>query len=176
VELGSDEAEGSAFGQPHWACAMQHKARTRVAEKTRLKYWFVVAFGGTPCIDLYLRVSKVRLVIAEQMGLVGLGSCLLAIWVLFAYAWRAWPRMGRDSDLEPLLLGLAGALLSPPGSSWLQMMSSTKSPCSGFDGFTHRLYDCHELRAIMDPSRRPHRGIVPGRDIVQKGEVQWELQ
>ena len=30
---------------------------------------------------------------------------------LFAYAWRAWRRMERDSDLEPLLLGLGGPLL-----------------------------------------------------------------
>ncbi len=41
----------------------------------------------------------------------GLGSFLLVMGVFFAYAWHAWRRMERDSDLEPRLLGLAGALL-----------------------------------------------------------------
>ena len=45
------------------------------------------------------------------MGLVGLGSFLLVMGVFFAYAWHAWRGMERDSDIEPLLLGLAGALL-----------------------------------------------------------------
>ncbi|MGB3904656.1 MAG: hypothetical protein WBB22_06995 [Anaerolineae bacterium] len=45
------------------------------------------------------------------MGLVGLGSFLLVMGVFFAYAWHAWRGMERDSDTEPLLLGLAGALL-----------------------------------------------------------------
>ncbi len=42
------------------------------------------------------------------MGLIGLGPSLLVMGVLFACAWR---RMDKDSDLEPVLLGLAGALL-----------------------------------------------------------------
>ncbi len=73
--------------------------------------WFGVGFGGTPSIDIYLGVSNVYLLIAEEMGLIGLGSFLLVMGVFFAYAWRAWRRMERDSDLEPILLGLAGALL-----------------------------------------------------------------
>jgi len=73
--------------------------------------WLGVGFGGTPSIDLYLGVSNVYLLIAEEMGLVGLGSFLLVTGGFFACAWHGWRRMGRDSDLEPLLLGLAGALL-----------------------------------------------------------------
>ncbi len=38
-------------------------------------------------------------------------AVLPGLGVFFAYAWRAWRRMERDSDLEPILLGLAGALL-----------------------------------------------------------------
>jgi O-antigen ligase len=56
-------------------------------------------------------VSNVYLLIAEEMGLIGLRSFLLVMGVFFAYARRAWRRMERDSDLEPILLGLAGALL-----------------------------------------------------------------
>ncbi len=73
--------------------------------------WFGVGFGGTPSIDLYIGVSNVYLLMAEEMGLIGLSSFLLIMGVFFAYAWRAWRRMETDSDMEPLVLGLAGALL-----------------------------------------------------------------
>jgi O-antigen ligase len=73
--------------------------------------WFGVGFGGTPSIDIYLGVSNVYLLIAEEMGLVGLGSFLLIMGVFFAYAWLPWRRMEPDSEDEPLLLGLAVALL-----------------------------------------------------------------
>jgi O-antigen ligase len=72
--------------------------------------WFGVGFGGTPSIDIYIGVSNVYLLIAEEMGLVGLASFLLIMGVFFAYSWVSWRRMEPDSDAEPLLLGLAGAL------------------------------------------------------------------
>jgi O-antigen ligase len=72
--------------------------------------WFGVGFGGTPSIDIYIGVSNVYLLIAEEMGLIGLAAFLLIMGVFFAYAWRAWRGMERDSDAEPLLLGLAAAL------------------------------------------------------------------
>jgi len=72
--------------------------------------WFGVGFGGTPSIDIYIGVSNVYLLIAEEMGLVGLAAFLLIMGVFFAYSWVAWRRMEPDSDAEPLLLGLAGAL------------------------------------------------------------------
>jgi len=72
--------------------------------------WFGVGFGGTPSIDLYIGVSNVYLLMAEEMGLIGLSAFLIVIGVFFAYAWRAWRRMDMDPDTEPLLLGLAGAL------------------------------------------------------------------
>jgi O-antigen ligase len=73
--------------------------------------WFGVGFGGTPSIDLYIGVSNVYLLIAEEMGLIGLSSFLLIMGVFLAYAWRAWRRMETDSDAEPILLGLMMALL-----------------------------------------------------------------
>ncbi len=73
--------------------------------------WFGVGFGGTPSIDLYIGVSNVYLLIAEEMGLIGLSSFLLVMGVFFAYTWRAWRCMEPDSDTESLLLGLGGALL-----------------------------------------------------------------
>lgn len=72
--------------------------------------WFGVGFGGTPSIDIYIGVSNVYLLIAEEMGLIGLGVFLLIMGLFFAYAWTAWRAMERDSEAEPLLLGLAAAL------------------------------------------------------------------
>jgi O-antigen ligase len=72
--------------------------------------WFGVGFGGTPSIDIYIGVSNVYLLIAEEMGLVGLAAFLLIMGVFFAHVGVAWRRMKPDSDAEPLLLGLAAAL------------------------------------------------------------------
>ena len=72
--------------------------------------WLGVGFGGTPSIDIYIGVSNVYLLIAEEMGLVGLGAFLLIIGLFFGYAWLAWRQMDEDAEAEPLLLGLAAAL------------------------------------------------------------------
>jgi O-antigen ligase len=72
--------------------------------------WFGVGFGGTPSIDIYIGVSCVYLLIAEEMGLIGLGAFLLIMGVFFAYAWLCWRRLEPYSQGEALLLGLAVAL------------------------------------------------------------------
>jgi O-antigen ligase len=72
--------------------------------------WFGVGFGGTPSIDIYIGVSCVYLLIAEEMGLIGLGAFLLIMGVFFAYVWSAWRRMEAFSQGEALLLGLSVAL------------------------------------------------------------------
>jgi O-antigen ligase len=41
--------------------------------------WFGVGFGDAPSIDLYVGVSSIYLLIAEQMGLIGLASFLLVV-------------------------------------------------------------------------------------------------
>jgi len=72
--------------------------------------WFGVGFGGTPSIDIYIGVSCVYLLIAEEMGLIGLGAFLLIMGVFFAYVWFAWRRLEAYSQGEALLLGLSVAL------------------------------------------------------------------
>ncbi|HJX37805.1 MAG TPA: O-antigen ligase family protein [Anaerolineae bacterium] len=72
--------------------------------------WFGVGFGGTPSIDIYIGVSNVYLLIAEEMGVIGLGAFLLIMGLFFAYAWQTWRGMERETEAEPLLLGLAAAL------------------------------------------------------------------
>jgi hypothetical protein len=72
-----------------------------------------VGFAGTPESDIYLGVSMLYLIIAEEMGLVGLAVFLIAVGGFFAFAWRAWRRMqaeGVDDRREALLLGLTAAV------------------------------------------------------------------
>jgi len=73
--------------------------------------WFGVGFAGTPDIDTYLGVSSAYLLLAEQMGLVGLAVFLLImIWYL-AYTLGVWRRLAPDDgELEPLLLGVVAGL------------------------------------------------------------------
>ena len=73
---------------------------------------FGVGFGGSPDIDTYLGVSSVYLLMAEEMGLVGLSAFLLTMGVFFYRAAVAWfEGLADDAFLAPILLGTAGALL-----------------------------------------------------------------
>jgi len=77
--------------------------------------WFGVGFSGTPDIDTYLGVSNVYLLIAEEMGFVGLIAFVttLASFLFKFFSLRNAPR--RDSELEPIFLGtclaVAGAMV-----------------------------------------------------------------
>ena len=73
--------------------------------------WLGVGFAGVPDIDLYVGVSNLYLLIAEQMGLLGLASFLLTLGVGYLYIVRVWRRMESKSPLEPLLIGFAVALV-----------------------------------------------------------------
>jgi O-antigen ligase len=70
-----------------------------------------VGFIGTPDIDIYLGVSSLYLLIAEEMGLVGLGVFLAIIAIFFSYTWRSWKSMDYDPRLEAILLGLQTAVV-----------------------------------------------------------------
>lgn len=71
---------------------------------------FGVGFSGTPDIDLYIGVSSVYLLMAEQMGLVGLAAFLSALVVFFVMFFRTVRTGLNDLRREALLLGLGGAL------------------------------------------------------------------
>ncbi|MFQ5596127.1 MAG: O-antigen ligase family protein, partial [Anaerolineae bacterium] len=77
--------------------------------------WFGVGFAGVPEIDIYLGVSMLYLLLAENMGLVGLSVFLLMMALLFLHIWREWQAM-ENVRLRPILLGLgaglAGAMVS----------------------------------------------------------------
>lgn len=71
---------------------------------------FGVGFTGVPDIDIYLGVSMLYLIMAENMGITGLLIFLIIIIGFFSMLFRSW-RLGYSTKLEPILLGLAGAVL-----------------------------------------------------------------
>lgn len=74
--------------------------------------FFGVGFGSSPDIDTYIGVSSVYLLMAEEMGLVGLSAFLFTMGLFFQQTVRAWfAGLARDEELAPIMLGLAGALL-----------------------------------------------------------------
>lgn len=73
---------------------------------------FGVGFAGVPDVDLYIKVASIYLLLAVQMGLVGLGVFLAMMGVFFAAAGRAWGALRARPDLEPLWLGLHGAMVA----------------------------------------------------------------
>ncbi|MBM4464940.1 MAG: hypothetical protein FJ014_05140 [Chloroflexi bacterium] len=73
--------------------------------------WLGVGFVGTPDIDIYLGVSSLYLLIAEEMGLVGLSVFLAIMAIFFRYTWRSWKSMDPDPRLEAILLGLQTAVV-----------------------------------------------------------------
>ncbi len=73
--------------------------------------WFGVGFSGPPSIDLYIGVSSVYLLMAENMGLVGLAAFLLIMLLYFFHGWRARRALADDPEGEAILLGLLGAIV-----------------------------------------------------------------
>jgi len=72
--------------------------------------WIGVGFVGTPESSLYIGVSMVYLLIAEEMGLIGLATFLLIVALLFRQVWLAWPTVRKKEGLEAILLGLTTAV------------------------------------------------------------------
>jgi len=77
--------------------------------------WVGVGFTDAPDIDLYIGVSNLYLLIAEQMGMIGLVAFFLVMLVFFIYTAWAHRHARRDDGLEAILLGfqlaIAGALV-----------------------------------------------------------------
>lgn len=70
---------------------------------------FGVGFTGVPDIDIYLGVSMLYLIMAENMGIIGLLFFLIVLAQFFGLVFRSW-RQGYPAQLEPILLGLVGAV------------------------------------------------------------------
>jgi polysaccharide biosynthesis protein PslJ len=72
--------------------------------------WIGVGFVSPPEGSLYIGVSNVYLLIAEEMGLIGLGAFFLILGIFFWQAWKAWPAVRRHTGLESIFLGLVTAV------------------------------------------------------------------
>jgi O-antigen ligase len=73
---------------------------------------FGVGFLGSPDLDTYVGVSSVYLLMAEQMGLVGVAAFLITMGIFFWNALQAWLDGLRDDVLlSPILLGVCAALI-----------------------------------------------------------------
>lgn len=73
--------------------------------------WFGVGFSGVPDIDLYIGVSSVYLLMAEEMGLIGLGTFLATMLVFFVLVVRAMRQVGnKEGRVVPILFGAASAI------------------------------------------------------------------
>jgi O-antigen ligase len=84
--------------------------------------WFGIGFGEPPSIDLYLGVSSIYLLVAQEMGLLGLASFLAVLVVL---AWQVISGVLRteDQELRWMLLSLAAALAAAGAAGLLDHYS-----------------------------------------------------
>ncbi|MDL1900742.1 hypothetical protein FBR02_08235 [Anaerolineae bacterium CFX9] len=71
-----------------------------------------VGFTGTPEIDLYTAVASMYLLMANLIGLVGVGLFALMIAGVFVYGARAWPFVRQQPELQPVFLGAHAALIA----------------------------------------------------------------
>ncbi|GAP62514.1 hypothetical protein ARMA_0936 [Ardenticatena maritima] len=73
--------------------------------------WFGVGFSGSPDIDLYIGVSSMYLLMAEFMGLLGLGAFLATMGGFYWLGVKSLRIVRRGSTLEPILFGALSAVL-----------------------------------------------------------------
>ncbi|MCU0476840.1 MAG: hypothetical protein MUC99_12155, partial [Anaerolineae bacterium] len=73
---------------------------------------FGIGFTGSPRIDLYSSVANLYLLIANQIGLVGLGLFAVTMIAMFAYGARAWRYAKDDPDLDSIHLGYHAAVVA----------------------------------------------------------------
>jgi polysaccharide biosynthesis protein PslJ len=71
-----------------------------------------VGFTGTPEIDLYTDVASMYLIMANQIGLVGVALFALLIIGVFAYGAKAWRAVQHDSEIRSIYLGCHAALIT----------------------------------------------------------------
>lgn len=71
-----------------------------------------VGFTGTPSIDLYTDVASMYLIMANQIGLVGVGLFGLTMGGVFVYGRRAWPAAAALDGQRSIHLGAHAALIA----------------------------------------------------------------
>jgi O-antigen ligase len=76
--------------------------------------WFGVGFSGSPDANLYVGVSNLYLLMAEEMGMVGVAWFLVVVGLFLANLFAAWRRISHSDPPQPrqeaLCLGLGAAV------------------------------------------------------------------
>jgi O-antigen ligase len=101
---------GEAFTASDQASVMRLAEYRNAAEIIARYPLFGIGFGDAPFVDLAVGVSSLYLLIAEQMGLVGLACFLAIVSVVLVRSVRASPPRG--SLEHGMLSGLEGALVA----------------------------------------------------------------
>jgi O-antigen ligase len=73
--------------------------------------WLGVGFAGTPEINMYVGVSSVYLLIAEETGVMGLVVFCVIMAILFVQLWQARKRVASDPLLEAIFWGALASIL-----------------------------------------------------------------
>jgi hypothetical protein len=71
-----------------------------------------VGFTGTPDIDLYTDVASMYLIMANQIGLIGLIIYLVTLGGVLGYGLGAWRQVRSNPDLDSIHLGYHAALVT----------------------------------------------------------------
>jgi O-antigen ligase len=71
-----------------------------------------IGMTGTPNNTVYTDVANMYLIMANQIGLIGVALFLLAMAGVFAYGYRAWQIAKHDPSFDAILLGYHAALLT----------------------------------------------------------------
>lgn len=71
-----------------------------------------VGFTGVPEIDLYTDVASMYLIMANQIGLVGVMIYLVTIGGVFIYGWHAWQQVRHNVEIDSIFIGYYAALLT----------------------------------------------------------------
>ncbi|MBI4300592.1 MAG: O-antigen ligase family protein [Chloroflexi bacterium] len=73
--------------------------------------WLGVGFGSAPSVDLYVAASSIYLLMAEEMGLVGLSIFIITTIALFVYVFH-WMRRMEDEEMRTVQLGALGGVVA----------------------------------------------------------------
>jgi len=98
-----------AFGGRDPATALRLVEYHTASELISQYPWFGVGFGSGPNVELFLGVSSLYLLIAEEMGLVGLAVFLAMVGILFVHGLRGLARL-REPRAQGLALALQASL------------------------------------------------------------------
>lgn len=73
---------------------------------------FGVGFTGSPSIDLYSSVASMYLIMANQIGLVGVALYVIVMLATLIFGYRAWKIARNDPYLDAIHLGFHAALIA----------------------------------------------------------------